>query len=77
MLKQIDIYATKYKTLFFLEALFPTLCKKYKLHYDTPKELNQIIYRKDYTANDIDKTMIYHPVKNIEHHIKFRENFYR
>jgi hypothetical protein len=71
MLK-IKNYADEYKTLFFLEALFPTLCKKYNLKYETPNELINIIYRKDYDKNDIDKINIYHPLKDINMH-----NYYR
>ena len=34
LLFKIKEYANKYNTLFFLEALFPTICKKYNLQYD-------------------------------------------
>lgn len=72
LLSQIKKYASKYKTLFFLEALFPTTCKKYKLQYDTPYELKNIVWRKDYTDEDINKTSLYHPVKDITKHEYYR-----
>jgi hypothetical protein len=72
LMLKIKNYANEYKTLFFLEALFPTLCKKYNLKYETPSELLNIIYRKDYDKNDIDKINIYHPLKDINMH-----NYYR
>jgi hypothetical protein len=72
MLLKIKEYANKHKTLFFLEALFPTLCKKHNLKYDTPDELKDIVFRKDYYDNDINKTHLFHPVKDIIKHVHYR-----
>lgn len=72
MLSKIKDYATIYKTLFFLEALFPTICKKNNLIYHTPPQFNSIIYRKDYNVNEINKFGLYHPVKNLNLHTLFR-----
>jgi hypothetical protein len=69
----IKEYATKHNTLFFLEALFPTLCKSNHLKHDFALELSNIVYRKEYTTKDIEKINLYHPVKNIQQHIMFRE----
>jgi hypothetical protein len=73
MLKSIYKYANTYQTLFFIEALVPTLAKKNGLVYDSPKELSTIVYRQ---PNDIelDETHIFHPIKNIESHIELRKN---
>ena len=68
-------YATEHHTLFFLEAMIPTLCKKYNLTYNTPKELYTIVYRANYTLSDINKDYLYHTVKNMNNHILFRESF--
>uniref|UniRef100_A0A6C0I8J2 Uncharacterized protein n=1 Tax=viral metagenome TaxID=1070528 RepID=A0A6C0I8J2_9ZZZZ len=65
MLSKIKDYATTHKTLFFLEACFPSIAKYNKLKYDTPDELSDIVYRKDYVIEDFNKKNIFHPVKNI------------
>ena len=72
LLYYIREYANNNKTLFFLEALFPTLCKRYKLLYDTPVELKPIVYRADYHIPDINIHNLYHPVKNMMYHSLFR-----
>jgi hypothetical protein len=77
MLSKIRNYANEYNTLFFLEALFPTLCKKYDFQYDTPSELKNIIYRKVYLDRDIDKNNIYHPVKDISKHTHYRNMLHK
>lgn len=77
LLRSIKAYAHTYKTLFFLEALFPTLCKSCGLVYDTPAELHAIHYRRDFAATDIVIANLYHPVKNLEQHIEFRRSWVR
>ena len=72
LLNEINNYAHEYYTLFYLEALFPTICKKYNMLYETPIEFNNIIYRKDYTDCDIDKYNLFHPVKDITMHLYYR-----
>ena len=72
MLSKIKGYADKHNTLFFLEALFPTLCIKYKLEHETPAELGTISYRKKYNDADINVRDIYHPVKEYLKHIYYR-----
>ena len=72
MLSKIGDYADKYKTLFFLEALFPTLCMKHKLEHKTPAELETISYRKKYNDADMNTHDIYHPVKEYLKHIYYR-----
>jgi len=72
LLNCIYEYANKNKNLFFLEALFPTIAIKNDLIYDTPIEFNEIHWRKDFNIGDINKKILYHPVKNLEQHITFR-----
>ena len=72
LLSKIKDYAIKYKTLFFLETLFPTLCKSNNLQYDIPDELHTIVYRKIYTIEDINKNNLYHPIKDITKHTLYR-----
>jgi hypothetical protein len=72
LLACIKEYANKYKTLFFLEAMFSTICKKSNLKYDTPDELKNVVYKRDYIDTDINSTHIFHPVKDITKHIHYR-----
>lgn len=73
LLSKIKEYANEYNTLFFLEALFPTLCKKHNLQYDIVKELKNIVYRKNYDDKVIDKNNLFHPVKDLTKHVYYRE----
>ena len=72
LINLIKGYAEEHKTLFFLEALFPTLCKRNNLIYDLPKELKPVLYNKPIQESDLDKHRIFHPVKKIRDHAKFR-----
>jgi len=73
MLEKLANYAEKNKTLFFLEALFPTIAKKNNLKYFVnPEEFLSITYRKQFDIDDIDCNKLYHPVKNIENHVILR-----
>jgi len=80
VLDNIRIYATKFKMLFFLEALIPTLAKS-RLFKNSknircmfPDELTTVVYRKDYSYSDIINNIyhIFHPVKDLSKHIEFR-----
>ena len=73
LLSKLKNYAQKYKTLFFLEALFPTICMKYNLQHNTPDEFKNILYRKVYNDDNINKIDLYHPVKEIAKHTYYRD----
>ena len=66
-------YAKEYNTLFFLEALFPTIAIKNKLKYNNPIEFNNIFYRHNFNEENIDNNNLYHPVKDLTKHIYFRK----
>jgi hypothetical protein len=72
MMKCINNYAKEHNTLFFIEALFPTIAIKNKLKCNNPNEMSNIYYRRDFKEENIDKNNLYHPVKNVEKHIHFR-----
>jgi hypothetical protein len=72
LLSKIKDYANEYKTLFFLEALFSTICKANNLKYDTPSELWSISYRNNHLESDINICNLYHPVKDMNKHTIFR-----
>ena len=69
----INDYAKEYNTLFFLEALFPTISIKNNLKYNNPNELNNIYYRHVFNKANINNIDLFHPVKNLNKHIYFRE----
>ena len=74
LLSKIKDYVEKHKTFFFCEAFFPTICKSNGLLCDTPIELENIVYRKDYTIDDINTDNLYHPLKDINTHELYRNN---
>lgn len=74
MIECINNYAKQQNTLFFLEALFPTIAIKNNLKYNNPNELNNICYRNDFKKENINNNNLYHPVKNLTNHIYFRKN---
>lgn len=74
MTKCINNYAKDHNTLFFLEALFPTIAVKNNLKLNSPNEMSNIYYRHDFNEEIIDKNNLYHPVKELNNHIKFRNS---
>jgi hypothetical protein len=66
LLECIGDYAKNHNTLFYLEAMYPTLAKRNKLKYDNPDELSTVVYRKDWKKEDINKTNLYHPIKDYD-----------
>lgn len=74
MFQSIKDYATKYKTLFFIEAFFPTIAKKYNLICNCPNEFDEVLYNRVLTIDKINKTSLFHPVKNPDSHIGYRNH---
>jgi hypothetical protein len=72
MMNCIYDYASTHNTLFFLEALFPTIAIKNNLKYNTPSEFKNIYYRRNFKKPDINPNYLYHPVKDLNNHIDFR-----
>ena len=74
LLKCINEYVTSNKRMFFIEAMFPTIAHKNNLVYDTPVEMNKIVWRNDWKEeqHNITKTDFVHPVKCIDLHKEFR-----
>jgi len=72
MMSCITDYAKKHKTLFFLEALFPTIAVKNNLKRISPSQFNNIHFRHDFEKQNINNHNLYHPVKDLNDHISFR-----
>lgn len=71
-LKCILNYSNQNKTLFFIEALFPTLAKHHKLNVViNPTEFVSVTWNN--VSSVYNKTGIFHPNKDIHQQIKIRE----
>jgi len=70
LLNAISTYAGKHKTLYFLEALFPTECISNKLSYKIIDELSNISIG-EIVPDSINK--LYHPIKALERHLQYRQ----
>lgn len=66
MIRSIDEYVNEFKTLLFIEIMFPTLAFKNNLIYNCPYELNKISYMNEFEYDNFNKIQLFHPVKNIE-----------
>ena len=76
LLQCIRWYASKYNTLFFLEALFPTITSHFKLSYAQPIELTTVTYRDIFFEKEDDEKRIdthaFHPMKDLNNHKELR-----
>ena len=61
-----------YKKMHCLEAYLPTLCIKNNLLLKEAHELNTIFYKQNYEKKDIIDSNIYHPIKDHNKHLEFR-----
>ena len=68
-----DEYAINNKTIFFIEAFFPTIAIKNNLTYNIPIELSCITFNKIFDINIINKSYIYHPLKDLNQHVLIRK----
>jgi hypothetical protein len=72
LLAKVKKYVDRVGKLVFIEALIPTLAKK--MEYDTPEELTTVVYRKDWKFEDVNKTNLFHPIKEASHHELLRDS---
>jgi hypothetical protein len=73
LLKEIGNYAAQEKTLFFIEALLPTIAKKHGLKIEVlPEELKTVTYCNQFKEEEINKTNLFHPMKSLE-----KQKYYR
>ena len=73
LLEAIDAYAKENNSLFFLEALFPTLCYTKGLKHDTPPQLQTVLWKMNYDIATFTKDKVYHPIKEYEQHEMIRK----
>jgi hypothetical protein len=72
LLNEICNYITSNNEMFFLEAMFPTICKKNNLKSDCPDEFKNVEWRKHFNKNDLKSNYFYHPLKNKRLHGVYR-----
>lgn len=65
MMEYIEEYADFYNTLHFCEILFNTLAMKNDLEIIIPEELSTILFQNVWKTNYIDRTYLYHPIKDM------------
>jgi hypothetical protein len=65
LLNSIKEYCIVNKTLFFLEALFPTIAKNNNLICSQPEELKNIFFRHNFDIMKLNTGYIYHPIKDL------------
>ncbi len=76
LLYHIRNYINKYKKCFFMESFFPTLSRFYQLKIDVIPELkNSIIYNKSWNQEELEKTKLYYPVKDLNKMLMFYQHF--
>lgn len=73
LLEAIDAYAKENKSLFFLEALFPSICHTKGLVHDTPPQMHTVLWKMDYDIAAFTKDKMYHPVKDLDKHDVIRK----
>jgi len=76
LFESINDYISKNGSMFFIEALIPTLTIKNNLSHAFVKELETILYDKKWSnSNFMTSDNLYHPAKNIEMHKVLRERY--
>jgi hypothetical protein len=70
----IDEYVKKYNDLFLDEVLFNTIAIHNNLNIKCILELKTIFYKKEWKFSDISIYKLYHPIKDINKQLMFRQN---
>jgi hypothetical protein len=74
LLKKIDEFTTKIKSLLFDETLFTTIALHHFLKVINPPELSDIVYwNKTWDVKEFKENHLYHPLKNWKDHIEYKE----
>lgn len=74
-LESIRDYVAEYGTLFFLEAFFTSFAQKmgFKI-LPNPPEFLTITYNRTFMDEELDDKRLFHPMKNLDDHVRYREN---
>lgn len=66
LLNIIHAFAQDNRKLFHLEIMLNTIAHQHQLSIQTPKQLQKIVYRHDWTDADVQKDELVHPIKDME-----------
>jgi hypothetical protein len=69
----IASYAAEHKTLFFIEAMFPTIAMKCDLICDSPNEFRNVYFRHEFNPVVLNGVDLYHPYKDYDLHKTLRD----
>jgi hypothetical protein len=72
LLNVVKLYNTAYKHMEFLEMFFNSLCYMMGLKQISAPELQNIVWRRNWNAEDIHDGFFYHPIKDFEVQEKLR-----
>jgi hypothetical protein len=75
-LEKLNDYIEKTKKLAFIEALLPSIAYYNNLKVELVDEFNQIHWRRNWQLSDLNKHVIFHPMKNMEQQREMRELFH-
>ena len=75
LLKKIHEHAEVYGSLFMDEVFFNTICLRENLKVGVIDELKHITWASRFEPSQIQRTHLYHPVKNDMEHDRLRESF--
>jgi hypothetical protein len=77
MLNSVKKYANDNKTLFFIEAMLPTLAKKNDLIvYKSPEEFSTVTYNTKWNISELTTNYLYHPMKDTSQYLQLRMSLY-
>lgn len=72
MLEVINNYVMEFKTLFFIELMFPTLAVRNNLIYHCPDELKTLYDINNFKYKHYNKSNLFHPIKSFDEQNKIR-----
>lgn len=74
LLDCIRLYVAEHREMFFLEAMFPTLCRTNGLSHAVVPALETIVYWPPWSVENMDTFHLFHPMKNTSSHVWLRES---
>jgi hypothetical protein len=72
LMNHIRNYIDEHRRMCFIEAMFPSIAHHHNLLYDTPQEFQGIYWRHDWVTEEINRTQIFHPMKDPIEQISYR-----
>ncbi len=73
---EIHKYVAKHNRLAFCEFMYNTIALQEGLIVKNPQELAGIVWRKDWKFEELEEGKLYHPVKDLQLHHKWRDRIF-